>query len=69
MRTRCIKYKCDRCGFEKIYEIDDNGEFKDSTAMNFFILNLTDGTHLCPDCECQRQMLMEEFMRGVVKDD
>lgn len=62
MRIRGIKYICDRCGFEKFYEIDENGEFVE--PCKFHLLSLNNATHLCDDCECERRKLIENFMRG-----
>ena len=62
MRIRGIKFICDRCGFEKFYEIDENGEFKE--PCGFHLASLKDVTHLCPNCEHEREKLFENFMRG-----
>lgn len=64
MRTRCIKFKCDRCGYEKIYDIDENGEFVEQIDKPFHVFSLADGTHLCDECEQKRKKLMDEFMKG-----
>lgn len=62
MRIRGIKFICDRCGFEKFYEIDDNGEFTE--PCNFHIASLANNTYLCGNCEKKREKLFENFMRG-----
>ena len=69
MRTRCIKFKCDRCGYEKIYELDENGELAEECKEPFHILSLIDGTHLCDECEQKRKKLMDWFMKGDKRND
>ena len=71
MRTRCIKFKCDRCGYEKIYELDENGEIVDIEQIDesFHILSLIDETHLCDECEQKRKKLMDWFMKGDKRND
>lgn len=71
MRTRCIKFKCDRCGYEKIYELDENGEIVDIEQIDkpFHIFSLADGTHLCDECEQKRKKLMDWFMKGDKRND
>ena len=69
MRTRCIKFKCDRCGYEKIYEIDENGEFIEQIDKPFHVFSLADGTHLCDECEKKRKKLMDWFMKGDSSDE
>lgn len=65
MRTRCIKFKCDRCGYEKIYELDENGEINlEQIDKPFHVFCLADGTHLCDECEQKRTKLMDWFMKG-----
>lgn len=69
MRTGCIRFKCDRCGYEKIYDIDENGEFMEECKETFHIFSLADGTHLCDECEQKRKKLMDWFMKGDSSDE
>lgn len=71
MRTRCIKFKCDRCGYEKIYELDENGEIVDIEQIDktFHIFSLVDETYLCDECEQKRKKLMDWFMKGDSSDE
>ena len=69
MRTRCIKFKCDRCGYEKIYELDENGEFVEQIDKPFHVFSLANGTYLCEECEQKRKNLMNWFMKGESSDE
>lgn len=69
MRTRCIKFKCDRCGYEKIYDIDENGEFVEQIEKPFHLFSLVAETHLCDECEQKRKKLMDWFMKGDSSDE
>ena len=64
MRTRCIRFKCDRCGFQRYYELDEDGDGSFKEPCYFTILSIEDNTHLCPECEYKRRKLMDEFMKG-----
>lgn len=67
MRTRYIRYKCDRCGVQQYYELDEDGALKE--PCHFVLVSLEDNTHLCSECEYKKQQLMDEFMKGDKRDD
>jgi hypothetical protein len=66
MRIRGIKFKCDRCGKEEFFELDENGEFKH--GCSFHIFSLMDDTHLCDDCHNKLYRIVDEFMKENADD-
>ena len=69
MRIRGVKYKCDRCGYEKFYEIDERGDFvRDLTKGDFHILSLEDNTHLCGPCSVMFEQVVKQFMEEGADD-
>lgn len=62
MRIRGIKFICDRCGKEKFYEINERGEFKE--PCKFHHVDMINDKWLCDECEKERKILFENFMRG-----
>ena len=67
MRIRGIKFICDRCGKSEFCKLNNDGEFEEE--VKFHTLSYHDGTHLCDNCEQEREALMAEFMKGWAMDD
>jgi hypothetical protein len=66
MRIRGIKFICDRCGAEKFYELNFDGEFKEECTFRLFDLN--NDTYLCGDCYAKYTSLVKRFMEEAEDD-
>lgn len=66
MRIRGIKFICDRCGAEKFYELNFDGDFVEECTFRLFDLN--DDTYLCADCHQKYISLIKRFMEGAEDD-
>lgn len=66
MRIRGIKFICDRCGAEKFYELNFDGDFVEECTFRLFDLN--DDTYLCAECHNKLHRIIDEFMKENADD-